>query len=1100
MTILSRHTPNEITYLLKVNYRGVYSRLQEVLTAEELSLFAIPERKTSEQFWYVEGNYSIRSYIVINEEEKDWVSVRLEELKETILPKLQADKELASAAEDLFQIPSEEAILVIEDTAGNMLPILIQWGCRSSGRDKNNNPLEKVINRPKPDHSRVWVNVRYSNGAVFAGLPVFFEYKGRQKALRTNKEGKLFLGLIKNNLPFSIGMSQDATAAHTHQFSVIPNHEAPYEVVFPYFIKFDIKVIDQDEAPVSNAQIQTVYDNTTGIYVTNEDGISPVLQVALSPAPFIVEEVAQPENHQSFALNQETERLIFLVKYQQYAQVSVIVEDEEGRRMADYPVTVKHTGETRYYQSDKAGMINLGDIAIEERVTIIDGKDNNNNKETGLSKGEQEIMLQVKRPVPAMIRVNLIDHKNNPMPGIPMDFAIGGQAYHKLTNELGYCEFGEELFTTGEKVKVAVNTKTKRGKNKIHKKAFTYTGGQTEYTIKLRKINWWWLLLLLLPLLLIKCEKEVYVQVIGAEPNQVVANTDVHFSYHKYFLFDEGQFFVKEFVQRLEKTDTFGIAKFSGLKYSVYSMIFKFYTPALVFTDNGCFGADTLSPLFHRIWNGDTLKLVVTPILIPLDFRVIDEEDKEPLPDAMVSIRSTYLGKEYIDSSRTDANGRVVFDQVPRCGNVTIARGSAEGYASDEITNVNAVDLIGDIDQKRLLKLKPIKEKLVFFVEDCKTSRRIPGALVTIEIDFGGRKSTQKKRTNVNGVGKGEYDDAHIIADVTLVGESPPYYKKATLPTYKVGDFIKLPDSLRTICLEPIPNTVLFKNIDSLSRQPIAGVRNIVTIENGGVVTTDTVMGNGKGEFVFVINPGDQVSVVSKYPPDYEDNTTKIKKADGIKLKDGPASERIVPLKPKMTELTFRTVESSNPSVTIPNADIKVQLMAGTIPLSLPTPSKSDGNGSFVVKAPVNSTISIEASKAGYGVNTTKVRNEQVKALQQAPQIQRDIPLEQVPPTPPPCNDVMASGEDGITINEHDMQNPNMQFTIRYNMNNVPDQMLVYCGGENDQTIVLNRTPGKVSGSGALEIDLRNCNSSLITVKIIGGAQTDWDYTIICPN
>jgi hypothetical protein len=654
-------------------------------------------------------------------------------------------------------------------------------------------------------------------------------------------------------------------------------------------------------------------------------------------------------------------------------------------------------------------------------------------------------------------------------------------------------------------VNVAIHLKNKKGKEKIVKKSFKYDASVSEYTIRLRKPNWWWLLLLLLPLLLIRCEKEVYVKVQEDGTNSAVSGATVHFNYNKAFVYDQGRFFTNDADPRMDTTNANGVVKFSSLEYSVYSWIFKYNSSANTFASSNCFASDTLFRRYHSIWDQDTLELKVYPIMAPLDFRVVDAEDGEPLPDASVSIEASYLNRVYQDLATTDPNGRVVFNNLPKCGLVNIAVGTAEGYSPDQITEKDIPSLSTSLDSNRTLRLQPIKKKLIFFVEDCKTGRRISGAEVTVELDFDGKKLTQKKRTNVDGVGKGFYDDAHVIADVTLIGKAPPYYRDNKLPTYKVGDFITLPDSLRTICLEPIANTVKFKNVDSLTNQPLAGVNNEIVIENGGQTKRANAMSDRNGEFVVEINPGDRVSIVSKYPPDYEDNTTKIRNKDGIKLKEGPTSGRTIPLKPKMADLVFRTVEEENPSIVVPNADITTQLSVRGKSISLPTPRQSDSNGEFVIRAPLVATISIQASKADYVSNNTKVRNASFRALANSPQSARDIPLKKdppppPPPLPPPCKTHANSGGDGITMNEYNMQNPKLQFNITYEMHSIPDQLIVYCGRKNNLGKVLTRTPGKVSNSGTLHVDLSKCSSTWITVKVIGGPNTDWNYNINCPN
>ncbi len=507
-----------------------------------------------------------------------------------------------------------------------------------------------------------------------------------------------------------------------------------------------------------------------------------------------------------------------------------------------------------------------------------------------------------------------------------------------------------------------------------------------EHTIKIKKFTWWWLLLFLPLLLLIPLKKNVYVQTIDAESGNPVSNVNVYFHYAKQSVRVSGSPVFK--FERL--TDANGVVEFYALRYRVYSWIFKHFSETLIYANTGCYSSDTLKPYFHHIWGNDTIKLNISPIFIPFDFKVVDADDNEPLPDAKVKIISEYNGKQYIDSAISQPDGRVYFPRVPKCGKVHIVKGTTDGYYPDSIVNKEIDELFGSIDSTRLLKLKPIKEKIVFFVIDCKTKEPIPGATVTIDFDYKGKKKTQKKRTNVNGVGKGEYSDAHIIADITLEAEKP-YYKNGRLPgKHKVKDFINLPPDQRTICLEPIENCIQFKNIDERTGKPLSGVKNIVKIKKGSRERIDTIMSNGNGIFIVCeVVLGDEISIVATYPPNYEDNTTKIKDANGLDLVKAPIGDRTIPLKPKEIELVFRSVEDSTWTL-IPR--VKLKIIVDGVLISLPNNS---GNGEFKVKTPLSSVISIVADgrDINYTLNDTTIKNEPVSKLILATQKERDIPL-----------------------------------------------------------------------------------------------------------
>lgn len=1096
--LLKRNLNSEIDFLLQGSlYESLYAKIQEVLNAEEASVFCQIERKRNECLWYGEESWNYRPLSGLSEEEKFNLSDILAEKKAEVLPKLKTNKVLFPHAEALFSIPSEEDIYQVQKPDGTVGVALSRWAIKLTLSSENADPIIKLINIPKPDHYPVSVAIRYSDGAPFASEPFFFYYQDNSaKRLKTNEKGHFQLGQLKEGRPFVIRQLKEDSE---EQRFIVDKEQSVYPVIFPRYIDFSVLVINQEGTPMVNQEIHLIKSGEERVYRTGEDGEFLVESVLLDNERIELTTFGG-DFSQTYPLNIETEQLVFRLEEKMFGELTLLVKDQHDKPYGNYLVKVEEDEDTSDYRTNKEGRVELGAVEYKKELSFVDGKDPDNKIDYTVQKGAQEVVLRVDRPVIPPVKVRLLNHKKEPIPAVPLDLRIGESVYQRKTNEEGVSFWDKKIFTDQEKVKLGIRLKTKRGKEKVVKKTFKYDAGVSEYTIQLRKFNWWWLLLLLLPLLLIRCEKDVFVKVQEGGTNAPVSEALVHFGYNKAFVYDQGRFFTNDADPQLDTTDVNGLVKFSNLEYSVYSWIFKFNAPAITYASSHCFASDTLSKRYHFIWDRDTLNLKVLPVMAPMDFQVVDTEDGEPIPDAKVEIEASYLDRVYQDSAITDPNGRVVFSNIPKCGLVDIAQGSAEGYYPDEIKEQDISELLMSLDPNRTLRLKPIKKKLVFFVEDCKTKRRIPGAEVTIELDFDGKKSTQKKRTNVNGKGKGEYNDAHTIADVTLIGAAPPYYKGAKLPTYKVGEFINLPDSLRTICLEPIANIEKFKNVDSLTNQPLKGVTNEIVIENNGQTKRTTAISDRNGEFVVEVNPGDKVSIVSKYPPDYEENASKIKNKDGIKLKEGPASGRTIPLKPKMSELVFRTVDADNPSIVVPNATLRTQISIRGKPIALPTPQVSDSNGEFVVKAPLVANISIEASKSGYGSNSTKIHNASFKALANSTQPARDIPLRKNPPTPEPCETHANAGGMGIDVKSYDMKDPDLVFSVSYDMKTKQDHMIIYCGKGTSGKVLAN-TPGPVSYTGSFQIDMSDCATTWITIKMIGRTDgTEWDYDIICPN
>jgi hypothetical protein len=95
-------------------------------------------------------------------------------------------------------------------------------------------------------------------------------------------------------------------------------------------------------------------------------------------------------------------------------------------------------------------------------------------------------------------------------------------------------------------------------------------------------------------------------------------------------------------------------------------------------------------------------------------------------------------------------------------------------------------------------------------------------------------------------------------------------------------------------------------------------------------------------------------------------------------------------LKPKEVDLVFRTMDADSASL-ISGARLTV-----TVDSSVVAPANSR-SGTFTVKAPYSSIISILAEKSGYEKNDTSIQHKAVSYLVGGKQSARDIPMKKIP-------------------------------------------------------------------------------------------------------
>lgn len=1105
--LLSETLINSITPKLPSNYTQVYNRLQTLLTPEEHRFFARPDVFSNQIKWSsdIETNKPIRSFSSLSAEEKDEVVDYLEKQKESIKNSLKNNNEINKFLDNLFLVPSQDSIKVITTEKG-LIAILTEWGSVSNTSISDINPISMLIKSPRSTTSRVVVKVLYTDGTVAADKTFYYSYAGgNELATRANKEGVRDFGRFRIGAEFKVFDKVNGLPVNEHIFTVTT--EEDYVVHFPLYTKATLKVTDQKDRIVPYFEVGVNTDDASNFYKTDARGIIELdnLEVGKQVTAFEKDKTA---NTQTYTIEKDGND--FVLRIYQEISVNLIVEviDEENEIQFHYPVLIEYDGKETEYTTEAKGEIRLSPLEEKKTIKAIDKNNLDNFSSCTLEEGTNKIQLKiVKPPEPPkpqkqFVKILLINHKDEPIPAIPIDFTYQKETASKVTDETGICILAHEDLVDKEKIKTKIylSTPTKKNKDKkrVIKKSFVFDASVLDYTIKLKKRSYWWLLwfLLLLPLLLlISCEKTVLVKTINAESNYPVEGANVSFAYNQSFLFDfqDNTFLKNKDSVGVDSTNSAGVVEFVKLRYSLFSYIFKFTSPAIVQATHGCYVSDTLSTPFHRIWESDTLKLFLHPKYVSLDFKVVDKEDNEPLSNARVSIITEFNGKQYADTVLSEVDGRVVFKKTPECGKVMEVTASLNGYQNDSIVDKKIQDLFGSIDTVRTLKLTPLKEKLVFFVVDCQTKEPIPAAKATIDLELANKNKSYTSETNVNGVGKGEFEDAYIIADVMISAEKK-YYKKGSLPKkYKVEDFVKLSKEERTFCLEPEEQCAEFANTDKETGQPLSGVRNIIKIENNGKITYDTLISNTNGKFTFCSFVGDKISMVSTYPPNYIDNEDQIKDEDGISLIEADPSKRTIPLTPLTIDLTFRTVELDNQSVLIPNADLIVTVNGKNV---RPTTS---GSGEFVVKAFATSVISIVASKDNYITNSTKIEKELVTNLQNTTQDKRDIPLDIRKLA---CSQPIesSSGFSGEMYFQLGSKSGNIM--IDYDVYEISDRMTVYCGkGTRGKVLWSELITEKINSPKTIYYNSQQCQG-FITIVIepsSGGSDSSWSFNISCP-
>lgn len=622
-------------------------------------------------------------------------------------------------------------------------------------------------------------------------------------------------------------------------------------------------------------------------------------------------------------------------------------------------------------------------------------------------------------------------------------------------------------------------------KDILYSKSFEKRPDVNEYEFQLKRSSRWWLwVLLALALLLlccVKCERSITVTTVDAVSGAPVVTDSVTIDYTSHFLVKDWKIFANHSEHRAQIPDSTGTATFTGLPCSVFSYIFYAFSNADFRAWSECYDLDP-SPAtdwFHFTSHKE-LQLVAKTADVMLT--VTDRETGDELADATVEYSFVISGSEVNDSAVTDAAGRCTIAKAPVCGELKIRRVSCFAYHDTTDVVIDMPDAMTDPD-KMVIPLTPVKESFTFFVHNVFTRQPIPDAKV--EIVLKSKKDVVRHgpvSTNVDGKGRGAYADAFVGAVLELHASKTNYRDSSYTPVCTVKEFIERPDSQRVIFLQPLPYVQPFVNLDSITRKPIAGVKNHIevhSIDGNNYVYDET--SNRMGSFSVRAIEGDELLISSRLDGLYEPKVTKI---DHFEHGD------TILMKPLVTDLVFRTVDKITGAV-LPSCDLDITDSRG----NSYKPDNS-GSGVFTVKnVPLNAELSIIADKAGYDPNDFTIRKADVKMLMKAPQSKRDIPLMK---ELPPCNGGSVVPKTGLVHQQaYNMGTRSGTASIWTDFKGEPDYLSVYDGPDTSYPILVNKK--KIPQFDLVTFTFTNSVITVVVETSPTSPSSDWEYKVNCP-
>lgn len=686
---------------MNLNYDGVYAKLQRILSDADKSFFASTSGDSNTRIWMVEGGEDFRSYADLSPERQSEIDDYILQKEETIRRKILGDSELSPYVDDILNAPSTSEIFA-RFKHGELVEVtLAQWACKDHRRNDTYNPISVAIERAKKGIvDPVAIKVKYKHGEIARNTDLLFEYDtNKAQPCITDDDGVFNFGKTRVGSSITLKTSDERASATVY----VEEDKNDYEVTLGLITDVEIRVVNLEGEPVPNVEVKWDYLGDDKFFRTNGEGKIYHDDVEFTNGSFTL----SYNNHtKDYYLNKDNNQVDFQIDDSVSTDCIITVVDENGVSVENYPLDVEYQDEIKTYNSDSSGKIYLRNLKAGEEIKIIDSRDNDNYDIYTLTEEDNHYNFTVYLPRASPVSFQFLTHDKKPVPDLKIITESSKTTYDRFTNKDGKVFFDAGSFTDGEKLKINIPYK-KDDKQKLIKKSVKYSEDQNEYVFTLRKKrNWWWLLLLLLPLLLLfSGSKTIQIQALHAESEEMISGVDVEMTYVKRGLFSN------EEISRSGRTGESGIVEFTSLPYTFYSALFRRGTPVDVNATSDCLYQENSSNYrFHSFGGTKIVKVPMSSLPASGGIRVIDVETGVQIENAVLSLIYHDIGltTDIHQEIKTNSLGMAFFDDLPKCGIVTSAKASAEGYESGELNDVEVrrLSLISG-ETQRTIRLNP---------------------------------------------------------------------------------------------------------------------------------------------------------------------------------------------------------------------------------------------------------------------------------------------------------------------------------------------------------------------------------------------------------
>ncbi len=429
--------------------------------------------------WYTELEGQVVDFTTLSQGEQEYVKGRLKEQVRKVyraaLKMLKAQdenpeiKEVLSLLDTCFEIPDYKDIFVV-DKNGQKNFCIIRWGFNYDDFNASSGLINKLVGLRLSDMKIV---SQYSNGKIAPDQPIFIEYDGQTKEIKTNSAGEFVISDIPYFKKIKI-FQRDKTGqtVNIQEFASNYQEEYVYNVGIPKQ-DMNFKFVDNLGNPIRNVPVSFEYEGKKISKITDSNG-----NVILEGIPLGTEVKCEQNGNLQQVTCKENTSEYKIIGQQPKVPMNFKFVDQQNKPLANTPVRFEYNGQTVNATTDSSGNVILKDIPLYTNVRATQLADGNpvSSQNFTCEENKSEYLFTGKNPSQNIV-LTARDNNGNLIPNQPYQIEYDGKNVQLTTDSNGNIPLSDVPVGAEVKVSQIING------NPTNPQTFTTQQGVTNYSI-----------------------------------------------------------------------------------------------------------------------------------------------------------------------------------------------------------------------------------------------------------------------------------------------------------------------------------------------------------------------------------------------------------------------------------------------------------------------------------------------------------------------------------------------------------------------------------------------------------------------------------------